>query len=50
MEKLKDCDQKIGLHLAISKYKYIVNSPLGIFEVKKNDKYVPILVKPDILP
>jgi len=50
MEKLKDCDQKIGLHLAISKYKYIVNSPLGIFEVKKNDKYVPVLVKPDILP
>jgi len=50
MEKVKDCDQKIGLHLVTSKYKYIVNNPRGIFEVKKNDKYVPVLVKPDILP
>jgi hypothetical protein len=32
MGKIKDYAQQIGLYLATSKYKYIVNSPLGIFE------------------
>ncbi|MGC9046943.1 MAG: hypothetical protein ACP5IC_02415 [Minisyncoccia bacterium] len=30
--KIKELSQKLGLFFAISKYKYIVNSPRGIFE------------------
>jgi len=32
IEKIRVQGQKIGLHLATSKCKYIVNSPQGIFE------------------
>ncbi len=31
MEKIRNYAQQIGLHLAVSNYKYIVNSPRGIF-------------------
>lgn len=38
INKIKDYTQTIGLYLAISKYKYIVNSPRGIFEeISLND-------------
>jgi len=38
IDKIKDFAQKIGLYLAISKYKYIINSPRGIFEeISLND-------------
>jgi len=38
MEEIRNHAQKIGLYLATSKYKYIVNSPRGIFkEIPLND-------------